>query len=52
VKKVRRVGSGWLGRARTRGRMKSRSRGYMGSPKTAGRARGRTTPDWTVGKWR
>ena len=52
VKKVRRVGGGWKGRARTHGRMKSRGRGYAGSPKTAGRAKGRMAHDWTVGKWR
>jgi hypothetical protein len=38
------------GRARTRGRMKSRGRGYVGSSKTAGRAKGRMAHDWTVGK--
>jgi hypothetical protein len=50
VKKVRRVGNGWLGRAATRRRMKSRGRGYAGAAKTAGRAKGRRAPDWTVGK--
>jgi hypothetical protein len=50
VKKVRRVGNGYLGRAATRGRMKSRNRGYGGSSKTAGRAKGRMAHDWTVGK--
>jgi hypothetical protein len=42
-------------RARMRGRVKSRNRGnrgYMGSAKTAGRAKGRTAPDWTVGVWK
>jgi len=38
------------GRARTRGRMKSRGRGYAGSAKTAGRAKGRMAHDWTVGR--
>jgi hypothetical protein len=38
------------GRARRRGRMKSRGRGYVGSSKTAGRAKGRMAHDWTVGK--
>jgi hypothetical protein len=52
VKKVRRVGNGWLGRAATRGRMTSHHRGYVGSSKTAGRAKGRMAHDWTVGKWR
>jgi hypothetical protein len=50
VKKVRRVGNGYLGRAATRGRMKSRNRGYGGSPKTAGHAKRRMAHDWTVGK--
>jgi hypothetical protein len=50
VKKVRRVGNGRLRKARTRGRMKSRGRGYLGSSKTAGRAKGRMAHDWTVGK--
>jgi hypothetical protein len=46
-------GNGYKGgRVGTRRRMRARSRGYMGSPKTAGRAKGRTTPDWTVGRWR
>jgi hypothetical protein len=50
VKKVRRVGNGWLGRAATRRRMTSRHRGYKGSARTAGRAKGRLAHDWTVGK--
>jgi hypothetical protein len=47
-----RYGNGYKGRAGTRRRRKFRSRGYMGSPKTAGRAKGRMAHDWTVGKWR
>ena len=45
-----RYGNGYKGRAATRRRRKSRGRGYMGSPKTAGRAKGRMAHDWTVGK--
>ena len=45
-------GNGYLGRAATRRRRKSRGRGYAGSPKTAGRAPFRTAHDLTVGKWR
>ena len=52
MKKVRRVGNGYLGRAATRGRMKSRNLGYGGSSKTAGHAKRRMAHDWTVGKWR
>jgi hypothetical protein len=52
VKKVRRVGNGWLGRAATRGRMRSHNRGYVGSEKALGHAKGRMAHDWTVGKWR
>ena len=33
MNKVRRRGNGWLGRAATRGRMKSRNLGYQGSEK-------------------
>jgi hypothetical protein len=47
-----RYGSGYLGRAATRRRMRSRNRGYMGSAKTAGRAKGRGGLDLTIGKWR
>jgi hypothetical protein len=50
VKKVRRLGNGYLGRAATRGRMKSRDLGYVGSSKTAGHAPFRIAHDWTVGK--
>ncbi len=45
-----RFGNGYKGRAARRRRMRSRDRGYVGSPKTAGRARGRMAHDWTVGK--
>ena len=45
-----RYGNGYKGRAAARRRMKSRARGYAGSAKTAGRARGRTAHDWRVGK--
>jgi hypothetical protein len=49
----KRYGGGYKGgRAGTRRRMRARSRGYVGSAKTAGRAKGRTAPDLTVGKWR
>jgi hypothetical protein len=47
-----RYGNGYLGRAATRRRMRARSRGYVGSSKTAGRAKGHMAHDWTVGKWR
>jgi hypothetical protein len=47
-----RYGNGYKGRGGTRRRMKSRNRGYVGSAKTAGRAKGRIAHDWTVGKWR
>jgi hypothetical protein len=47
-----RFGNGYKGRAARRRRMKSRNRGYVGSAKTAGRAKGRMAHDWTVGKWR
>ena len=36
-----RYGNGYLGRAATRRRMKSRNRGYVGSAKTAGPAKRR-----------
>ena len=38
--------------AARRRRMKSRNRGYVGSAKTAGHAKGRMAHNWTVGKWR
>jgi len=44
-------GNGYLGGARRR-RTRGRGRGYTGSQKTAGRAKGRIAHDWTVGKWR
>ena len=44
--------NGYKGRAGRRRRMKSRNRGYVGSAKTAGRAKGRMAHDWTVGRWR
>jgi hypothetical protein len=48
----KRYGGGYKGRVGTRRRMRARNRGYGGSPKTAGRAKGRMAHDWTVGKWR
>ena len=45
-----RYGNGYKGRAGTRRRMRSRNRGYAGSARTAGRAKGRRAQDWTVGK--
>src|SRR5215208_4860575 len=45
-----RYGNGYLGRGGTRRRMKSRNRGYVGSARTAGRAKGRMAPDLIVGK--
>jgi hypothetical protein len=47
-----RRGNGYKGRAGTRRRTRGRRRGYAGSQKTAGRAKGRTAHDWTVGAWR
>ena len=47
-----RYGNSYKGRATTRRRMRSRDRGYVGSAKTAGHAKGRMAHDWTVGKWR
>jgi hypothetical protein len=47
-----RYGNGYKGRAATRRRMRARDLGYVGSSKTAGRAKGRMAHDWTVGKWR
>jgi hypothetical protein len=52
VKKVRRVGNGWLGRGITRGRMRSHHHGYVGSEKALGHASRRTAQSWTCGKWR
>jgi hypothetical protein len=48
----KRYGNGYKGRGGTRRRMKSGNRGYVGSAKTAGHAKGRMAHDWTVGKWR
>ena len=47
-----RYGNGYKGRAGSRRRMRARNRAYGGSPKTAGRARGRKAHDLTVGGWR
>jgi len=47
-----RFGNGYLGRAATRRRTRARGRGYAGSQKTAGRAKGRAAHDLTVGRWR
>jgi hypothetical protein len=53
VNKVRRVGNGWLGRAATRGRMRSHDRGYVGSEKALGSANRRMAQLWTYGNpWR
>jgi hypothetical protein len=53
VKKVRRVGNGWLGRAATRGRMTSHHRGYVGSEKALGAANRCMAQSWRYGKaWR
>ena len=41
MNKVRRVGNGWLGRAATRGRMRSHDHGYVGSEKALGLAKRR-----------
>jgi hypothetical protein len=49
---ARRYGNGYLGRAATRRRTRGRRRGYAGSPRTAGRAKGRMAHDLTVGTWR
>jgi hypothetical protein len=47
VKKVRRVGNGWLGRAATRGRMRSHHHGYVGSEKALnGPAKRCAAPSW------
>jgi hypothetical protein len=43
-------GNGYLGRAARRRRTRARGRGYKGSARTAGRAKGRMAHDWTVGK--
>jgi hypothetical protein len=47
VKQVRRVGNGWLGRAATRGRMRSHHHGYVGSEKALnGPAKRCAAPSW------
>jgi hypothetical protein len=46
----KRYGGYKWGRAGTPRRMRSRGRGYVGSAKTAGRAKGRMAHDWTVGE--
>jgi hypothetical protein len=46
VNQVRRVGNGYLGRAATRGRMRSRDLGYQGSERVLnGPVKRRTNPD-------
>ena len=53
MNKVRRVGNGWLGRAATRRRMRSRRRGYVGSEKALGSANRRMAQLLRYGKaWR
>ena len=53
MNQVRRVGNGWLGRAATRGRMRSHHRGYVGSEKALGSAKRRMAQSWRYGKaWR
>jgi hypothetical protein len=48
----RRVGNGWLGRAATRGRMRSHH-GYVGSVRVLGQANRRMVASWVIGKaWR
>jgi hypothetical protein len=50
VNKVRRVGNGWLGRAATRGRMRSHDHGYVGSVRVLGQANRRRVASWVIGK--
>jgi hypothetical protein len=54
VNKVRRLGNGWLGRARTRRRLRSHDLGYVGSERVlGGRAKRHVAPRVPVGKaWR
>ena len=61
MKRVRRVGNGWLGRAATRGRMRSYDHGYVGSEKVlngpakrcAAQSWARSSQPWAYGKaWR
>ena len=48
-----RYGNGYLGRAATRGRMKSRDLGYVGSEKARGHANRRMAQSLRYGKaWR
>ena len=49
---ARRYSNGYKGRAGTRRRTRGRGRSYVGSQKTAGRAKGRAAHDLTVGRWR
>ena len=53
MNKVRRVGNGWLGRAATRGRMRSHHHGYVGSEKGRSHANRRMAKSLPYGKtWR
>jgi hypothetical protein len=54
VNQVRRLGNGYLGRAATRWRMRSRDLGYVGSERVlGGRAKRHVAPRVLVGKaWR
>ena len=61
MNKARRIGGGWLGRAATRRRMRSRNLGYQGSEKVlngpakrcAAQSWARTAQPWGYGKaWR
>ena len=53
MNQVRRLGNGWLGRAATRGRMKSHDHGYVGSEKVRGHANRRIAQSLKYGKaWR
>jgi hypothetical protein len=48
-----RYGNGYLGRAATRRRMRSRDRGYVGSERVLGQANRRMVASWVIGKaWR
>jgi hypothetical protein len=48
-----RYGNGYLGRAATRGRMRSRDRSYVGSGRVLGQANRRMVASWVIGKaWR
>ena len=53
MNQVRRLGNGWLGRAATRGRMKSHDHGYVGSEKARSHANRRMAKSLPHGKtWR